>query len=178
MHTLLVWLLPLLAAPASEGVPPVPPTPELPSYGGLLLRTLLALVVVLVIAWILLRWGLRRLLPGGATPGPLEVLGRVPLDGRRAVVLVRAAGRYLVLGVGEGSVSLLVELEPEAVEEALRARAARSPKSFAEVLRDRLARKPAPSGADAAPGEKSDERPRGEAPRPDSRDPAEEPRHE
>lgn len=147
MANLLVVLLPLLAAPGPDAAPPLPPTPELPSYGGLLLRTLVALLVVLVLAWVLLRWGLRRLLPGGASPGPLRVLARAPLDGRRAVVLVEAAGRYLVLGVGEASVTLLLELEPEAVKGALAASTAARPGRFAEVLRERLGR----SGARATP---------------------------
>ncbi|MDY0001638.1 MAG: flagellar biosynthetic protein FliO [Polyangia bacterium] len=151
MSTLLSLLIPLAAAFGPDGAAPLPPSPELPSYGGLLLRTLIALLVVLVLAWVFLRWGLRRLLPGGATQGPLRVLGRLPLDGRRAVVLVEAAGRFLLLGVADGSVSLLSELEPEAVKAALDDAKAAQPKRFAEVLRERLGRQGATQGQGGDP---------------------------
>jgi len=157
MSALLAPLCWLIGAPSPDGMaPPLPPTPELPSYGGLLLRTLLALVVVLALAWVLLRWGMRRLLPGGAGGRPLRVVARVPLDGRRAAVLVEAAGRYLLLGVGEGSVTLLTELAPEAVAQALAAEAAARPRRFADVLKERMSRPSPPSPPPGrAPGEGS-----------------------
>lgn len=136
-----VPILALLAAPAANGTTPaLPPTPELPSYGGLLVRTLIALVVVLLLAWVLLRWGMRRFSPGVAGAPSLRVLAKTPLDGRRSVVLVEASGRYLVLGVAEGGVSLLCELEAEAVSQALSEAEVSRPRRFAEVLRERLGR--------------------------------------
>ena len=148
---------------------PAPPAPELPSYGGLLLRTLLALAIVIALVWILLRWGLRRLTPGAAGGGrALRVVARQTLDGRRSVVLVEAAGRYLLLGVAEGSVRLITELERAQVDEALRETGSGvgAPRRFADVLREKLGRlRKEPPGGGESPG-RGDEggRPRKEPP--------------
>ncbi len=139
------------------------PSAELPSYGGLLIKTIVALVIVIGLAWVLLRWGLPKLLPGQSRGhGEIEVLDRQPLDGRRSVVLVKAYGRHLLLGVAEGSVTLLSEIDAEAVADAERRRAARPQRSFADVLREAVKRKPAqpepitPSDAPADPEDKQD----------------------
>jgi flagellar protein FliO/FliZ len=150
-------------APDAAAMAPAPPAPELPSYGGLLLRTLLALAIVIALVWILLRWGLRRLTPGAAAGGrALRVVARQALDGRRSVVLVQAAGRYLLLGVAEGSVRLITELDTAQVDEALResGSGAGAPRRFAEVLREKLGRAPKapPSGGDS-PGRSRKEPP-------------------
>ncbi len=145
----------LLAGPGDAS--PLP-SAELPSYGGLLLKTILALVIVIGLAYALLRWGLKRLMPGHASGGgEISILDRQPLDSRRQVVLVKAYGRYLLLGVGDGSVTLLTELEAEAVAEAERRRAAHPPKRFADVLRSALGRnKPPPEPI--TPSDHSDDR--------------------
>lgn len=119
------------------------PSADLPSYGTMLLKTVLALIIVIGLAWVFLRWGLARLLPGrGHTTGEMRVLDRLPLDGRRQVVLVQAYGRYLLLGVGDGSTTLLTELDADAVAEVERRRAAQPQRNFAHVLRAALGKKP------------------------------------
>ena len=141
MHTLVCIAAALAGSPPTGGM--APPPPELPSYGGLLVRTLLALILVIALVWILLRWGLRRLTPGARLGSALRVVARQPVDGRRSVVLVEAAGRYLLLGVGEGSVTLLTELERDAVDQALQTPVRGRPRRFADVLRATL-RRPEP----------------------------------
>ena len=136
------------------------PSTDLPSYGGLLLKTIVALAIVIGLVWVLGRWGLRRLLPGQSlASGEIQVVDRQAVDGRRAVVLVKAYDRYLLLGVAEGSVTLLAELDAEAVAEAERRRAAQPRRSFADVLRETLGRKPTrvePIGAGPAPTPETD----------------------
>jgi flagellar protein FliO/FliZ len=112
--------------------------PALPSYGGLLLKTIVALIVVIALAWIFLRWGLRRLIPGSRPSPDMRVLARMPVDGRRSLLVVEAYGHYLLLGVTEGGVTLLKELTAEEIAAAERKRAAAPSKSFAEVLREKL----------------------------------------
>lgn len=160
-------LVPLLAGPGDAS--PLP-SADLPSYGGMLLKTILALVIVIVLAWVLLRWGLGRLLPGRSRgAGDIRVVDRQPLDGRRQVVLVQAYGRYLLLGVGDGSISLLAELDAEAVAEAERRRAAQPKKRFADVLRAALGReKPAPEPITTSP-DSGDNEPPASDPDPDGR---------
>jgi len=166
----LCLLVPLLAGPGDAS--PLP-SADLPSYGGLLLKTILALVIVIGLAWALLRWGLGRLLPGRARGGSeITVVDRQPLDGRRQVVLVQAYGRYLLLGVGDGSVTLLAEVNADAVAEAQQKRAAQPPKRFADVLRAALGRgqpppEPITPGPDSPP--KSEGEPGEEAPDKDGR---------
>ena len=51
-------------------------------------------------------WGLRRV--GATGPrGPLQVVARQPLDGRRAIYLVRVGKRVLIVGAGDGALTRL-----------------------------------------------------------------------
>ncbi len=90
-----------------------------PSYGWMLAKTLLALVFVCVLAYVLLRWGLPRLFRPGPTGRKLELLGRLPLEGRRAVYLVRVLDKAYVLAAGEGGMEVLDELPAERARQAL-----------------------------------------------------------
>jgi flagellar biogenesis protein FliO len=47
----------------------------------------------------------------------MRVVGRLPLEPRRSIYLVQVGGRCLVVGVGDGPMSLLSEL-PEVPAEA------------------------------------------------------------
>ena len=83
--------------------------------------------------------GLRRI---GVTPtrGPLQVVARVPLEGRRAIYLVRVGKeRVLVVGAGDAGLSRLATLRMDELEEPLEG-GAREPlasparRSFAQAL--------------------------------------------
>lgn len=81
-------------------------------YLASLLQSLLALVAVSVLAWVVLRWAGRRGL-GGVGRGRVQVLERVPLEGRRALYLVKVGDRVLLLGAGDaGAPAVLAELDP------------------------------------------------------------------
>lgn len=62
-------------------------------------------------------FGVRRL---GITTsrGPLEVLARQPLDGRRAIYLVRVGERVLIVGAADGSLTRLGSTSVEALRRA------------------------------------------------------------
>ena len=82
---------------------------------------LLALAGVCVLAWAVLgmlaRRGFGRALAAGIG-APVEVVQRVPLDSRRALYVVRAGKRLLLVGVGEsGAPSLVAELDPALASE-------------------------------------------------------------
>lgn len=47
----------------------------------------------------------------GRSSGPLELVGRLPLDARRAIYLVRAGARVYVLGASEAGLARLGELD-------------------------------------------------------------------
>ncbi len=118
---------------------------RLPSgYGLYLLQTLLGLAAVCVLAYVLLRWAARRVY--GAREGSrVRVIERTPLEPRRTLYLVEAAGRVLLIGSSEGQVTLLTEIDPKALPPPPPAR------RFADVLKGALGRPatPAPKEPDA-----------------------------
>lgn len=73
-----------------------------------MLNTGLTLAVILLLAWLLVyaakRW--ERTAPRG----PLELLGTLRLEGRRAVYLVRIGERTVALGATEGGMIKVLEL--------------------------------------------------------------------
>jgi flagellar biosynthetic protein FliO len=86
-------------------------------------RTLLALAVVLFLVWAMSRLARRGQGGGGFSKRPaapegtrLEVLGRKSLSRTASVVIVRAGGRDLVVGVTPQSVSLISEIPVPEVE--------------------------------------------------------------
>lgn len=92
----------------------------LPSgYGLYLLQTLVALGVVCLLAWVVLRFGLRRLYGVGRRDRPLmRVVDHLSLEPRRSLYLVEVEGKRLLLGTGEQGMSLLTEVDPAPVEPA------------------------------------------------------------
>ena len=132
------------AAPApAPTAPPVPalkaPLPEIeiprselpdalkddgePSVAFALVRTIVVLGLVLMIVWLSLNFGLRRLIglkgPMGGGQSVVTVLERIPLDQKRALFVVKAAGEYLLLGSGEGNLSLVSKLDAAEVEKLM-----------------------------------------------------------
>jgi flagellar biogenesis protein FliO len=90
----------------------------------------------------LVAWGALRLLAGrgvGKASGAVKVLARCPLESRRSVYVIEAAGRSFLIGVGEGPMTVLAELDGEKLQSVTPAAA--SPK-FAEVLARALGRQP------------------------------------
>ena len=92
-------------------------------------ETLVTLLAVVALCVVLLS-ALRRV-GVGKVGGPLELLARLPLEGRRAVYLVRAGETVYVLAASENALSKLGEIPrtllPEQPEPEL--------SSFGEVLR-------------------------------------------
>lgn len=108
-----------------------PSIPDASGFGAALAQSVFALAAVCALAWWALRWGARR----GVIPsarGDLEVIDRAALDPGRAVYLVRVAGRVLVLGGAEQSLSLLAELRPDELPERAEPIA---PQGFGDALR-------------------------------------------
>ena len=87
-------------------------------------------VLAIVALAVLVLYGGRRL-GLGRPSGPLELLGRLPLEPRRAVYLVRVGKIVYVVGASEGGLTRLGEMDAEAVPTA--GVGAGSP-TFAEVL--------------------------------------------
>ena len=102
----------LIAAPAAAmnlkyTEPTVPPAP---SAAAMLLRTGLALALVVGLVY-LTAWALRKAQPGFARPGrargPVHVETHVPLGPKRSLYAVRWGKFRLLLGAGQTEISLL-----------------------------------------------------------------------
>jgi flagellar protein FliO/FliZ len=107
-------LLARLALAAAEPPPAAPAS----GYGAFLVETLLILGAVCLLIWIVVRFGLRRLYGGEPPGGLLKVVARLPLEPRRTLYVVSAAGKTLLVGAAEsGPLAVLAELDGEKVAE-------------------------------------------------------------
>jgi flagellar biogenesis protein FliO len=118
-------------------VQPASAPPDPGGYGVFLLETLLILALVCVGAWLVIRIGVRRLYAGGAARGgPLRVVARLPLEPRRTVYIVEAAGKMLLLGASDqGPLAILAELDRDRVEAAVGQLPTPTGKTFLDLLR-------------------------------------------
>lgn len=122
-------LLVLASAPAWAATPP-PPT-EL-GYGALLVKLALVLAGVCLLAWVTLRWGLRKFVSAGDQGHGMQVIARAALEPRRSLLVVRVGTRHLLLASSESRVEMLTELNAE--DAAMAAAAGRAPTPFERTL--------------------------------------------
>lgn len=112
---------PLSDIELSRGRPPdAAPVEEL-NLGWTLLRTFVVLGFVIMAIYITLNFGLRRLMGIAAVPrgqGVVQVVERIPLDQKRAMFVIKAAGEYLLIGGGDSALQLIAKLDPAEVEKA------------------------------------------------------------
>lgn len=82
--------------------------PELPSYGWLLFKTVLALAGVCVLAVVGLRWlskmNLRQ------TGNAMSIIARLPVEPRRSILVVKVGERGLIISSSESGMTTLGEL--------------------------------------------------------------------
>ncbi len=142
-----------LQVPRHDPAEPAP-SEEL-SLGWTLVRTVLVLGIVILSVYITLNFGLRRLLGIAAVPrgpGVVQVVERIPLDQKRAMFVVKAAGEYLLIGGGDGALQLIAKLDSAEVEKLHR----QAPPSLtlSPLLQKLLKRRDAPDvPAPPAPGD-------------------------
>ncbi len=103
---------------------------SLPGLGGSLAVSLVSLGVVCLLAYVALKLLSRRGV--GRASGPIKVLARCPLEPRRALYLVEAAGRSFLIGVGDGPMTMLAEVGTADVQAPLPA--SEPGARFADVL--------------------------------------------
>jgi flagellar biogenesis protein FliO len=108
-------------------------------------ETVITLLAVVALSIVLLS-ALRRVGVGKAA-GPLELVARLPLEGRRAVYLVRVGATIYVLGASDNAMLKLGEL----AQGSLPLEPSPEQQSFAEVLRRAVGLKRAGSSAKAPP---------------------------
>jgi flagellar biosynthetic protein FliO len=124
------------------------------SVPALLGRLALAMAVVLLLMWVIARLLASRAGTRPAGRARIDVLARQPVGRGAAVVLVRVAGKGLVLGVTEESVAVLAEADPVELDPAEeRAAPGATPRRSAlDLLRERTVRRPGPPVASRGDG--------------------------
>ena len=90
-----------------------------------------SLALVCFVAFVVLRWLGRRGV--GRSDDCVRILGRCFLEPRRVVYLIEAGGRCFLIGVGEGHMSLLAEIDKTAIP-AVPAGREKPDSTFSEVL--------------------------------------------
>jgi flagellar biogenesis protein FliO len=103
--------------------------------GRYVVETLIMLVGVAVLVVLVLAAGRRFGI--GRAAGPLELVGRLPLDGRRAVYLVRVGETVYVVGASETGLSKLGEIPKDGIELP---KGETGPSGFRDVLARAFAR--------------------------------------
>lgn len=93
------------------------PVVELPGLASSLALSFFCLAIVCLLAYAALRWLSRRGL--GRGDAAVQVLARCPLEPRRSVYLLKSAGRCFLIGVGDGPMSLLAEVDASQVEQSV-----------------------------------------------------------
>ncbi|WP_020182192.1 flagellar biosynthetic protein FliO [Methylotenera sp. 1P/1] len=87
-------------------------TANAPSPTMSVLKMVMGLVVVLGVM-ALFAWGAKKFLPGvTAQPSVIKVVGGVSVGTRERVVVLEVAGRWLVVGVANGQVNSIANVEP------------------------------------------------------------------
>jgi flagellar biogenesis protein FliO len=82
--------------------------PAVPPVVSYVVQTLVMVVAICALA-VLVLYGARRI-GVGRPSGPLALVGRLPLDGRRAVYLVRVGEMVYVVGASEAGLEKLGEI--------------------------------------------------------------------
>jgi flagellar biogenesis protein FliO len=122
--------------------------------GRYLVETVVTLLLVSGLA-ILVLFAARR--TGVGRPlGPMKLAGRLVLDARRAIYLVRVGETYLVVGASEAGLTKLGELSSDALGEMPQSEESAAPRSFQAWLERLGARPPHASPRETAPGPKGE----------------------
>ncbi len=85
-------------------------------YAGYLIETFVTLLAVCGLAFVVL-YGARRL-GVGRPRGPIQLVGQLPLDARRAIYLVQVGEQVMVVGASEAGITKLGEVARETLPAA------------------------------------------------------------
>jgi len=109
-----------------------------------LVETFVTLAAVVVLAFLVLVFA--RRLGLGKPLGPMSIVGRLPLDARRSLFLVRVANQVLIVGTSEAGITKLGELPRDDIGPALEPAPQQSFADLLSSLRRRpVAATPAPT---------------------------------
>jgi flagellar protein FliO/FliZ len=96
---------------------------------------ILALAAICAIAYVALRWGVRRFQDSTALRAAgMRVVDRLGLEPRRSLYVVEVGGRYFLVGSSEGGLRLISEIDADTAVEVERRRPTGGKLSFRQVL--------------------------------------------
>jgi flagellar protein FliO/FliZ len=104
-----------------------------------------AMGFVIAAIYLTLNFGLRRLM-GARAVGNVQVVSvmeRVVLDQKKSILVLRAAGEYMLVGATDGGINLICKLDSQEVERLERESRVQSP-GISPFLQKLLARKGGP----------------------------------
>lgn len=96
------------------------------------LSTLAALVLVLAAAWLLLKW-MGKTTQGQRTSRYITILDRIMVGQDKCLLLISVAGKKMLLGMSNGAVTKLCDIEDDA--DTIQAV---EPQSFSNLLQSAL----------------------------------------
>ncbi len=83
-------------------------------FGWMILRMMAVLAGVCGLAYVMLRWGVRRFVPGDPTRSKrLEVVDRLGVAPKQSLLVVRAADQVWLIGSSEAGLQMLGGLDAE-----------------------------------------------------------------
>src|SRR5581483_11255627 len=122
-----LWLL--------QAANPTREVTSLASYTYDYLKLIVVFALVLVFVILVLRVWLPRMT--GVRPlssGPIRVVARYPLEARKNLYVVRAAGSYFLVGTSDSGVHYLTTLDAGALEASLPEETPGAPLDFAKLM--------------------------------------------
>jgi flagellar biosynthetic protein FliO len=90
---------------------------ETSTFLSYLLSVFISLAIVLVLAWLALKFLAGRMGSLGFSGRNIRIIETTPLGYRRSLHIVEVEGKVLLIGSTEGGVTLLAELDPESLKE-------------------------------------------------------------
>ena len=137
------WLAALPAAAAQQGggyltyQEPPAAGPSVLSTAAYIVTVLLTIGLVVALAYFTSRL-LGEKFARRSANGPVRLLASLPLGANRGIYVVDIAGKVLVVGAADHSVTLLQEVTDPAVGDALRAESPAGPADFPALLQRQL----------------------------------------
>ena len=90
---------------------------ETSTFLSYLLSVFISLAIVLVLAWLALKFLAGRMGSLGFSGKNIRLVETMPLGYRRSLHIVEVGGKVLLIGSTEGGVTLLAELDPDALKD-------------------------------------------------------------
>ena len=113
-------LFPLLAQAVAAGAvdPALPPAPPELSFGWLFFKTIVAMVLVIGLAFLTIRYVLPKIhLNRFRGSGNIRIIDRTGLEPRKNLYIVEVGTKLALVGTSEHGIEKLLDLDPSDVKE-------------------------------------------------------------